>query len=106
MPDVEKIQKFIRLVAERVFYDSLGMVIISRRYLIVEFKDRYFEIYQEVVKFGDYRINDKFFIPLRREYHPNYYIGYTESRIYEIHRFPYPSKNVESFIIRKILENL
>jgi len=106
MPDVEKIQKFIRLVAEKIFYDSLGMLIISRRYLVVEFKDRYFELYQEVAKFGDYRINNKLFLPLRQEYHSDYYVSYAECRVYEIHRFPYPRKNIEEFIIKKIIEHL
>jgi len=104
MPDVEKIKKLIGIVADEVFSHSLGLLIISKRILIVEFKEKCFEIYREVCDFLPFE--EFWMAPVREDDHPDYYIDFADCRIYEKHCYRYPSKNVESFILRKIFENL
>ena len=106
MPNVAKIKKFIEIFAKAVFYHTLGLIIINKRTLIVEFGVDGFEIYRTVVIFADALEEGVISAPVRNEDHPDYHIDYASCLIFEKLHYSYPPKDIDLYIIRKILENL
>jgi len=105
IPDILKLTKFFRLFAKHVFPFSSSLLIVTNRLIDVIFQKKTFLVYREVAR---YWMSKETHIPVRTKKLKHYVIDYSDRRIYEwkLYRYPKNRDKIESFIIRKILENL